>query len=242
MIPYDRERISLDFFYKNRVKIFQNRNGYRFSVDSPILADFIPPSEHPGLEIGSGSGIISLLLLYKRKLPFITGVEIQESLFRLSKMSISENSFEQVFRVVNDDFTRVYTEFNGIMTIFSNPPFLRTGTGHLSANPEIRKGKFEIDIDLETLVGKCASILGERGNLFLILPYDRYDELISLSGVKGLYPVKRRKVLSFPDGKPERFLIQLSNYRNDPEEVSPLIIYHSVGVYSDEMELIFSGR
>ena len=61
MIIYDRDRISLDYFYKNRVKIFQNRKGYRFSVDSPILADFIPSSKYKGLEIGSGSGKDTIL-------------------------------------------------------------------------------------------------------------------------------------------------------------------------------------
>ncbi|MEN8222788.1 MAG: methyltransferase [Acidobacteriota bacterium] len=242
MTFYDREKISLDYFYKNKVKIFQHKKGYRFSVDSPILADFIPASGESGLEVGSGSGVISLLLLYLKKFPFITGIEIQKNLFDLTKMSIAENSLQSQFEVINDDFIEVSSEFRGIMNIFSNPPYLKTGIGHLSNNEEMRRGKFEIDIDLERLLKGCSSILGEGGNIFLVFPFERYEEMTGIAGKLGLYPVKLRKVLSFANGKPERFLIQLTNSKGDLEEVSPLIIYHSVGVYSDEMELILAGR
>lgn len=242
MKNYDKDRISLDYFYKNRVKVFQHRKGYRFSVDSPILADFIPFSGYKGLEIGSGSGIISMLLLYRQKLPFITGIEIQKDLFALSKMSIEENSFQSVFEVINGDFIEICSEYKGIMNIFSNPPYLKTGIGHLSRNEEIRRGKFEVDIDLEQIVRSSSLILGDGGSLFLILPFDRFNELLDISHRNSLFPVKLRKVLSFTNGKPERFLIQLTNYKDDLNEVSPLIIYHSVGIYSDEMENILAGR
>ena len=149
MTNYDRDKISLDYFYKNRVKIFQHRKGYRFSVDSPILADFIPVSDNNALEIGSGSGVISLLLLYLKKFPFITGIEIQKDLFELTKMSITENSLQLKFNVVNGNFIKVCTDYKGIMNIFSNPPYLKMGKGHLSSNEELRRGKFEIDIDLK---------------------------------------------------------------------------------------------
>ncbi len=128
------------------------------------------------------------------------------------------------------------------MNIFSNPPYLKTGIGHLSSNEEMRRGKFEIDIDLERLLAGCSLILGEGGNIFLIFPFERYKELIDIADTQGLFPVKLRKVLSFANGKPERFLIQLTNSKGDIEEVPPLIIYHSVGIYSDEMELILAGR
>ena len=242
MRKYDREKITLDFFYKNKVKVFQNRIGYRFSVDSPILADFIPHSEYPGIEIGSGSGIISLLLLFRKKMPGVTGIEIQKSLCDLAEMSIEANGFEDVFKVVHGDFNRLFPGYKGVMNIFSNPPYLRTGLGHQSRNEEVRRGKFEIDITLEDILAKSGSILGEGGSLFLILPYDRYDELILISDRAGLFPSRIRRVYSLRNGKPERFLIQLTNYNSDLKEISPLIIYHSVGVYSDEMNEIFAGR
>lgn len=242
MAPVDREAVSLDYFYKNRVRIYQHRKGYRFSVDSPILADFIPGSEHPAIEIGTGSGIISLLLLYLNKFPSITGIEIQEGLAGLAVRSARENGLGSRFKVVHGDFLKVSGKYRGVMNIFSNPPYLPTGIGHLSSNEEVRRGKFEMDIDLKMLLAAGASILGEGGNIFLVFPYDRYHELKTLALGEGLYPLKLRKVLSFENGKPERFLIQLTKTKGDLTEVSPLVMYHSIGVYSDEMERILAGR
>ncbi len=242
MTRYDREKISLDYFYKNKVKIFQHKKGYRFSVDSPILADFIPVSADSALEVGSGSGVISLLLLYLKKFQFITGIEIQKGLAELTEMSIAENSLQSKFEVINGDFLEISPNYKGIMNIFSNPPYLKTGKGYLSNNEEMRRGRFEIDINLDRLLKGCSSILGKGGNVFLVFPYLRYEELIDIAGMQGLFPVKVRKVFSFENGKPERFLIQLTNSESDLEEIPPLIIYRSVGVYSDEMELILAGR
>ncbi len=242
MKDYDIDNISLDFFYKNQIKIFQNRKGYRFSVDSPILADFVPYSNNNGVEIGSGSGIISLLLLFRNKIPFITGIEIQKNLYELSLMSIKANEFQSKFKVINGDFNELYLQFKGIMNIFSNPPFFKKGIGHLSKNTEVRRGKFEIDIELSDIIKRSGEILGKGGNLFLILPFERFEELMKLSNNYKLYPARLRKVLSFQNGKPERFLIQLTNRKSDLKEESPLIIYSSLGLYSDEMENILAGR
>ena len=234
--------VSLDFFYKNRVKVYQNKKGYRFSVDSPILADFVTGSDESGLEIGSGSGIISFLLLYKNKFPFITGIEIQKKLYDLSRQSIIENNKTEKFTVINGDFNELFENFSGIKTIFSNPPYLQTNIGRLSKNQEVRKAKFETALKLSQILKKSYKILGDRGSLFLILPFSRYEELTSISGKTGFHLAKLRRILSFKDSKPERFLIQLTNYECVFTEISPLVIYRTAGIYSDEMEKIFSGR
>ena len=104
--------VSLDHFYRNRVKIFQHRNGYRFSVDSPILADFIPESGGNILEIGTGSGVISFLLLFTRKINHVKAVEIQESLCTLAKRSSELNGFSDRFELFCGDFNEIYKKFN----------------------------------------------------------------------------------------------------------------------------------
>jgi len=88
--------ITSGFFYKKKVIVFQRKKGYRFSVDSPILADFLPFSPNDNaLEIGTGSGIISLLALYKNKFSFIYGIEIQNKLSRLAKNKHTEKQFKR---------------------------------------------------------------------------------------------------------------------------------------------------
>ena len=80
-----------DTFYHGKVVIKQLKKGYRFAVDSPILADFLPVSAAPALEIGCGVGVVSLLALHLKKFPAITGVEIQEPLFRLAVDNAAAN-------------------------------------------------------------------------------------------------------------------------------------------------------
>jgi len=94
---------TLDTFYSGRILVLQKKKGYRFSVDAPLLADFIRTKiSDELLELGSGNGIISLLLSMK---PFktITAVEIQESLADLARRNVKLNSLEEKIRVVEKD-------------------------------------------------------------------------------------------------------------------------------------------
>jgi tRNA1Val (adenine37-N6)-methyltransferase len=234
--------IAQDYFYKKKVLIFQNKKGYRFSVDAPILADFLPsrPAEE-ALEIGTGCGIISLLALYKNKFAKIVGLEIQESLFHQAQLNAEKNKFSNRFQPVHGDFNRDYRDFAGFETIFANPPFFETGKGRISPNEEIRDAKTETRLTLNELLIKSRSILGQNGGLYLILPYHRYNHLMTLSRKTGFFPRRIREVFSFNDGKPGRFLVQLTTYDAPPETLEPLIIFKEKGIYTEEMNKILSG-
>lgn len=238
----DPPDITEDFFYKKKVIILQNKKGYRFSVDAPILADFLPslPSEE-ALEIGTGSGIVSMLALYKKKFSYITGIEIQEQLSRLARLNAEKNRFHDRFQVIHGDFNTVYPDFKSARTIFSNPPFFELNRGRLSPNEEIRHAKAETRLNLRQLIKKTSRILNPLGGFYLILPYHRYNELITLSRQTGLYLSRIREVFSFKDGKPERFLVQLSIENVSAEKMEPLIIFKEKGIYTDEMDKILTG-
>lgn len=237
-----RTEITEDHFYKKKVIILQNRNGYRFSVDAPILADFLPslPTEE-ALEIGTGCGIVSMLALYKKKFSRITGIEIQEPLSRLARLNAEKNGFHDRFRVIHDDFNNVYAGFKGTRTIFSNPPFFELNRGRLSPNDEIRHAKAETKLNLRQLLEKTSRILTPNAGLYLILPYTRYDELITLSQQTGLFISRLREVFSFKDGKPERFLVQLCIENISTEKMEPLIIFKEKGIYTAAMDDILTG-
>lgn len=237
----NEETVSLDHFFNNRVKIFQNRNGYRFSIDSPILADFIPPSDGKILEVGAGSGIISFLLLFTGKISRVKAVEIQKSLFSLAGKSAEINGFSDNIELFCGNFNKIYEQFRGVDVIFSNPPYLKTNTGRLSENEEIKAAKFETMLKLDELLEKSSEILNPEGNIYLIFPFSRYDELMEISNNIKLNPVTVRKVFSFSYGNPERFLIQLSRCRKSFKELSPLVIYDSPGKYSKEMGSVLAG-
>ncbi|MCK4761411.1 MAG: hypothetical protein KAW12_04365 [Candidatus Aminicenantes bacterium] len=264
------DNLTQNYFYKKQVIVYQHKQGYRFSIDAPVLADFLPfaPGEK-ALEIGVGSGIIGLLALYRNKFSFIYGFEIQEQLSRLARFNAEQNGFSDRFKIFSADFKEamsldninlnksflggpggqffknaplVAEGINEIKHIFSNPPFFKTGRGRLSPNREIRHAKFETKLNLETLLTGSYSLLAPQGSLYLIFPYARFVELERLARETGFFIFKKRLIFSFKDGRAERFLVQLTNYEVSQVTLEPLIIFKTKGRYTEEMEGIFAGH
>jgi len=126
---------TLDAFYHGRIRVRQGKKGYRFSVDAPLLADFVRTREEDeGLEIGTGSGIIALLLSVK---PFrrITALEIQAGLADLARRNVELNGLGGRIEVVEADL-RTFEPGRTFDLIFSNPPYIRKATGFLGASAE----------------------------------------------------------------------------------------------------------
>jgi tRNA1(Val) A37 N6-methylase TrmN6 len=230
-----------DTFYHGKVIIQQLKKGYRFAVDSPILADFLPSADTPALEIGCGVGVVSLLALYRDKFPAITGVEIQEPLYRLAMSNALANGMGERFQVVPGDFIELCAGFENVQTVFCNPPFFKAGQGRVSPDPTIRLARFEIALTLAGLLAGCSAILAADGCLCLIFPYSRQQELLSSAAAYGLYPAKIRLVQPFADSVPDRFLARLEKSRAACREEQPLVIFKARGEYSLEMKSILSG-
>jgi tRNA1(Val) A37 N6-methylase TrmN6 len=235
--------ITVDYFFKKKVVVLQQKQGYRFSIDSPILAHFLPFREKENaLEIGSGCGIISILALYKKKFSHITGLEIQKDLCRLSKTNAEKNQLSDSFTAINGDFNKLYRDFSGIKWIFSNPPFLKSNQGRLSSREGVKIAKFEVTLSLSNLMKKSFSILSPEGHLCMILPHARFEESIAMARDCGFFINRIRRVFSFKNGKPERFLIQLSKYRVSINRMNPLIIFEDEDRYTEEVNGILEGR
>lgn len=237
-----QEEITPDYFFKRKVIVRQHKKGYRFSIDAPMLADFLPVlPDSDALEVGTGSGIVSLLALYMKKFNTIQALELQPQLSRLAAGNARENGFSQSLNIVTGDFNKVHANFTGIMHIFSNPPFYETNRGRLSPNPEIRDAKSETRLTLKQLISLAYATLGVNGSLYLVLPYDRYSQTIDIAAKTGFHITRFREIFSFKDGKPGRFLIQLSNYNVSCETLPPLIIFKEKGIYTEEMNRILVG-
>ena len=232
---------TTDTFYHGKVIIKQLKRGYRFAVDSPILADFLPVSRSPALEVGCGAGVIALLALQQNKFPAVTGIEIQETLYRLAVDNAAANGLSGRFHVIRGDFNRIHPGIANVQTVFCNPPFFKTGRGRLSPDPIIRLARFEVALTLAGLLSGCSAILARRGKLCLIFPFARQEELLATARANGLYPARIRLVQSFADSLPDRFLAQLGKSTVRCRREKPLIIFRDKGVYTAEMEKILSG-
>jgi tRNA1Val (adenine37-N6)-methyltransferase len=232
---------TLDSFFHGKVIIRQLKKGYRFAVDSPLLADFLPRSPRPALEIGCGVGVVSLLALHKKKFPAVTGVELQEPLYRLAVDNAAANGMGGKFHVIHGDFKRIHAGLASVQTVFSNPPFFKAGQGRLSTDRTIRLARFDIAMTLDDLLRCSAAILAANGSLNLIFPHARQQELLVSAASHGLYPGRMRPVQPFADAPPDRFLVRLGKTRKRCTPEKALVIFKTKGVYSQEAERILSG-
>lgn len=224
------------------IKLFQAKNGYRFSVDALLLENFISaPRLEKGLELGAGSGIISILLAKRLKDARITAVEIQESFARRAERNVRLNRLSGRVRVLAMDMKELRGVFpaNEFHFVFSNPPFRRPGTGRMSRDEERAIARHEIEITLPELVSTASYLLRHSGKFYLIYHPFRLAELISLLRKYRLEPKKMRFVHSTADEEAKMVLLEAVKGSGTWLKVPPpLYIYVEGGEYTPEMKRI----
>jgi len=238
---------TLDTFYRGRVRVLQKKRGFRFSVDAPLLADFIRTrADDEGLELGTGNGVIPLLLSVK---PFrrIVALEIQEGLADLARRNVELNGLGERIEVVRADL-RTYEPGRRFDLIFSNPPYIRKATGFLSRSKEKSAAKHELHGDIEDIMEKTAAWLEPGGRACFVYPEKRRVDFARAADRRGFRIRRFRQILPRSGEPANLFLAELGLAAGaaaaaaGPEVMPPLILFASVGKYTDEAEAIFSGR
>lgn len=235
------EEETLDTFYHGRILVLQKKKGFRFSVDAPLLADFIQTRESDELlEIGTGCGIISLLLSIK---PFkhVAALEIQGSLADLARRNVHLNHLEKVITVLNEDF-RTYKIPNKYDIVFSNPPYIKGKTGHLSRSIEKSVAKHELKSDIFSIMVKTSEFLKKKGRAFFIFPQKRRKEFLRALEKSNLRIHSTRFIHPRSQSQPNLFLTQCG-FTKEPEKCfPPLFLFDDDGNYTHEADEIFAGR
>jgi len=230
-----------DSFYHGRIRILQRRKGFRFSVDAPLLADFITARHgEDGLELGTGSGVISLLLSLR---PFrhVTAVEIQRPLAELARRNVILNSLEDRITVVCADL-RQFRPGRKFDFIFSNPPYHRRQGGHPSASEEKTIAKHETKCDISDIMLATSKLLKRRGSAFFIFPEKRRLELMAAARQNGLRLRSIRFVHPRPDRPASLFLSRWDFSAAEETRFPPLTLSDAEGMSTAEAEAIFAGR
>jgi len=232
---------TLDTFYLGRIFLLQKKNGYRFSVNAPLLADFIKTkTSEELLELGCGNGVISLLLSIK-SFKQITALEIQKSLAELARRNVILNKLEDKITVIQIDLRR-FNSRKKFDVIFSNPPYIKRKKGQLSPVLEKSIAKHEIKCDIFDIISKTAELLKNRGRAYFIFPASREEDLRAAVITNNLSIRTWRYVFNYQQGQAILLLAEC-NFRAKKEIIlPPLILYDKKGNYTQEAEEIFSGR
>ena len=237
---------TLGTFYHGRVSVLQKKKGYRFSVDAPLLADFIRTrADDEALDLGTGSGIISLLLSVK---PFrrIIALEIQEGLADLARRNVELNGLGDKIEVVCADL-RTFEPGRRFDLIFSNPPYIRKAMGFLSRSEEKSAAKHELNGDIGDIMEKTAAWIEPKGRACFVYPEKRRADFARAADRRGFRIHRFRQVLPRASAPANLFLVELGLAAGagpavaKPEVMPPLVLYAPDGKYTDEAEAVFAG-
>ncbi len=226
------------------VKIIQSKKGYRFSIDAVILEDFIRTKKYDkGIELGTGSGIISILLAKRSPYIKLTGVELQKPLAERAKKNVILNKLEDRIEILKADIKKLKNILPAgkAALVFSNPPFRRPDTGRISIDDERAAARHELKITLSELIKTASYLLKEKGRFCLIYHPFRLIELISLLQESRLEPKRMRFVHSRDGEEAKMVLIEAVKSSGRWLKVDPpLYIHEDSGGYSDEIEQLLN--
>jgi tRNA1Val (adenine37-N6)-methyltransferase len=198
---------TLDFLCEDRLKLIQRRDGYRFSIDAILLANFVTLKKHERLlDVGSGCGIIPIYLSKQGFENKMIGVEIQKDLFDLSLRNKTVNGCDNI-DFINGDIVSYVGHFKKapFHVVISNPPYTKEKSGRKSPHHSRLLARYETSLDLERLISVSSSLLFKKGRFYIIYPARRLGELIysarsgklELKRVRFIYPKKNEEANLF---------------------------------------------
>ncbi len=225
--------------------IQQAEEGYRYSIEPFLLAEFVHLS--PGcrvLDVGTGCGVIPLLLSTRAEAKEIVAIEIREKLYDLAVSNISNNGAEDRVQLIHDDFVNWNPETtNGLFDIvISNPPYRKINTGRINPNSEKAVARHELSMSLESLTAGVNNCLKEGGTFTLAYPPLRLTEVLNHLSLNKLFPARLRFIHGSRNAEARIFLVEaIKERRADCVIEPPLYVYNEDGSYSKEMEQIYAS-
>ena len=228
------------------LRVHQPEKGYRFSIDSVLLADFASPyCGRSVLDLGTGSGVV--LLLLARRCDILkkgVGVEIQRPLWESARRNIREHGFGDRLSAVLGDLRDAVPGLSprSIDLVVANPPYRKIGEGR--RNPDLGKeiARHEVACTLAVVFSAARKYLAPRGRYALVCPSPRLPEAFAQGAAAGIPPETVRFVHPHADDPANRVLV-MGSRRKAPKlaVLPPLVVYSSRRRYHPEVEAIFSS-
>lgn len=237
---------TLDDLTFNDLKILQAKTGYRFSIDPVLLSAFIPSLKNARVvDLGTGNGIIPLLLSARKEAQSITGVEIQPVMVERAQRSVELNGLEETIRIVQGDIRELPEELlaGGYDVVTVNPPYRAPDSGRVAPGSERAMARHELSGDLADFLNAAASLLKSGGRFYIVYLADRVAELLSGMRSCRLEP-KRLRTVHPHEGEAARMVLVEGRKggRQGMVVEAPLTIYKGEGRdYTEEVLAMYGG-
>ena len=240
-----REDEKLDELFDGRIRVIQKKTGYRFSLDAILLAHCaarIPASSI--IDLGTGSGIVPLMLARKQANTTIVGVELQPGLADMARRTIALNGLDDRVSIVQDDLREISRSFppSSFDLVVSNPPYYPVVNGRINPDEEKAIARHEIMATVQDIIKVSSYLTSSAGTVLIIFPAKRLIDLLTAFMTSGLKPRALRVIYSQMNGEAKLVIAEGCKTGNPELEIAePFIIYGAGGDYSEEMQRIYRG-
>ena len=238
-----KENERIDDLQRNGYKIIQDEKRFCFGMDAVLLSGFATVREGEKLlDIGTGTGIIPILLEAKSKGDHFTGLEIQKESAEMAKRSVKLNGLTDKIDIICGDINDAADLFDraSFNVITTNPPYMIGKHGLTGDNKEKAIARHEIYCTLEDIVREASALLKDKGRFYMVHRPFRLVEIFNTLTKYRLEPKRLKLVYPFVDKEPNMVLIEALKGGNSRLTVEkPLIVYKEAGVYTDEIYDIY---
>jgi tRNA1Val (adenine37-N6)-methyltransferase len=240
-----RDDEKLDELFDGRIRVIQKKTGYRFSLDAVLLAHFaarIPAASI--IDLGTGSGIVPLLLARKHANTTIAGVELQPGLADMARRTIALNGLTDRVSIVQDDLREIRRGFapSSFDLVVSNPPYYPVVDGRINPDEEKAIARHEIMATVQDIIQVSSYLVSSAGSVLIIFPAKRLMDLLTAFLTSGLKPRALRIIYSRMNEEAKLVMAEGCKTGNPELEIAePFIIYGADGDYSEEMRRIYGG-
>jgi len=238
-----KEQERIDDLQRNGYRIIQNKEAFCFGMDAVLLSGFASVKEgETVLDMGTGTGIIPILLEAKTEGKHFTGLEIQKEMADMASRSVALNGLEDKIDIVNGDIKEASQLFGAASfdVVTSNPPYMNDAHG--LKNPDVPKAvaRHEVLCTLEDVVREVARCLKPGGRFYLVHRPHRLIEIITALTSCRLEPKRMKMVHPYVDREANMVLIEAVRGGKSMIKVeAPIVVYKEPGVYTDEIYEIY---
>lgn len=239
MITNLKQEERLDDLQVNGYEIIQHPGKFCFGMDAVLLSNFARVKKGEStLDLGTGTGIIPILLSAKTQGERFVGLEIQEESADMATRSVLHNGLEEKIKIVNGDIKEAVEIFGpaSFDVITTNPPYMIGQHGIANASDAKTIARHEVLCTLDDILRQSAKILRPGGRFYMVHRPFRLAEIFSKMVELKIEPKRMRMVHPFIDKEPNMVLIEGTRGGNSRMTVErPLVVYKEVGIYSDEL-------
>ena len=240
-----KENERIDDLELNNLKIIQNKNGFCFGMDSLLHSDYaknIKPNTKV-IDLGTGTGILPILLSAKTKASKIVGIEIQEDVANMANRSVELNNLQNRLEIICENIKNLKNVYktNSFDAIVTNPPYKTKGTGGINELKSKLISRHEITADLEDFISISSYLLKDQSNIYMVHRPERLVDILSIFRKYKLEPKESKLVQPSCDKAPNLVLIKATKNAKPFLKIDkPLYIYNSDGTYTEELLKIYN--